>query len=255
MEVNKTFWEHLEDLRGSLLRILLAVVVAFVLSFVFKDWVFAIVFYPTKETFLTYTLLGITPVKVQMIATEITTQMMAHLKISLVFAFILSSPYIIKVLFSFVSPALYKNEKKYSFRIVIISYLLFVFGALVNYFIIFPITYNFLVGYQVSSSVTTLISLHSYIQTLLLMTLVFGIMFEIPILSWILAKFSLLKHRVMIKYRKHAIVFILVLAAIITPTTDVFTLAVVFLPIWMLYELSIAIVRQVEKNIAKNKSI
>lgn len=251
MEVGKTFWEHLEDLRGSLFKILASLFIAFVICFCFKDFMFNIVFYPTKESFLTYTLLGITPIKVQMIATEITTQMMTHLKMALVFAVILSSPYIIKVLFSFVSPALYSNEKKYSFRIVLISYLLFVFGALINYFIIFPITYNFLVGYEVSSKVTTLISLHSYIQTLLVMTLIFGVVFEIPVLSWILAKFGLLKHKFMIKYRRHAIVLILVLAAIITPTTDVFTLTIVFLPIWLLYELSIAIVRYTEKKLVK----
>jgi len=252
VEVEKTFWEHLDDLRGSLIGIFICLIVAFVVSFVFKDIMFSVVFYPTEKDFITYRLLGITPVKVQMISTEITTQMMAHLKTSLVFAIILSSPYIIKSLFSFISPALYENEKKYSFQIVVVAYLLFLLGAAVNYFIIFTITFNFLANYQVSEKVVTLISLQSYNQTLLMMTLVFGIVFEIPVLSWLLASFSLLKYRFMKRYRRHAIVIILIAAAIITPTTDIFTLAIVSIPIWLLYEASILIVKNVEQKKLKN---
>ncbi len=248
MEIQKTFWEHLDDLRGNLIRIGICLIIAFVVSFVFKDILFSVVFYPTEEDFLTYKLLGIQPVKVQMISTEITTQMMAHLKTALVFAIILSSPYIIRSLFSFVSPALYENERKYSFRIILASYLLFVIGAGVNYFIIFPITFNFLADYQVSEKVVTLVSLQSYTQTLLMMTLVFGIVFEIPVLCWMLARFGLLKYRFMKQYRKHAVVTILIAAAVITPTTDIFTLSVVFFPIWLLYEASIWIVRSMERR-------
>lgn len=245
MEIKKTFWEHLDDLRGNLIGIFVCLVIAFVISFVFKDILFSIVFYPTEESFLTYKLIGIKPVKVQMISTEISTQMMTHLKTALVFAIILSSPYIIKSLFSFISPALYEKEKKYSFRLILASYLLFVLGTAVNYFIIFPVTFNFLADYQVSSKVVTLVSLQSYTQTLLMMTLVFGIVFEIPVLSWLLARFGLLKHRFMKRYRKHAVVVILIAAAIITPTSDIFTLSVVFFPIWLLYEASILIVKRV----------
>ncbi|MBR1769874.1 MAG: twin-arginine translocase subunit TatC [Bacteroidales bacterium] len=243
----KTFWEHLEDLRGNLIRIGLCLILFFAVSFILKDIIFKVVFYPTENDFITYSVLGVKPVKFNLISTEITAQMMAHIKTAFVFAIILSSPYIIKSLFSFIAPALYENEKKYSIHILISSYLLFLLGSLVNYFIIFPITLNFLADYKVATQVSTLISLESYTETLLMMTLVFGIIFEIPVLCWLLAKFGLLKYRLMKQYRRHAIVIILIAAAIITPTSDIFTLSIVFLPIWILYEASIIIVKHSEK--------
>ena len=124
------------------------------------------------------------------------------------------------------------------------GYAMFVFGVLVSYFLIFPLTFRFLGTYQVSGEVANLITLDSYISTLLLMCLSMGIVFEIPILSWLFAKLGFLSADFMRRYRKHAIVIILVVAAIITPTSDVFTLSLVALPMWVLYETSIFIVNE-----------
>ena len=155
-----------------------------------------------------------------------------------------ASPYILYQLFRFVSPALYANERKYVVRVVGGGYAMFVFGVLVSYFLIFPLTFRFLGTYQVSGEVANLITLDSYISTLLLMCLSMGIVFEIPILSWLFAKLGFLSADFMRRYRKHAIVIILVVAAIITPTSDVFTLSLVALPMWVLYETSIFIVNE-----------
>jgi len=119
---------------------------------------------------------------------------------------------------------------------------MFLIGMLVNYFLIFPLTVRFLGTYELSPEVKNMISMQSYIDTLLMMSLIFGVVFEIPVISWLLATFGLLRASWMKKYRRHAIVVILILAAIITPTADIFTLLIVSLPIWLLYEISIRLV-------------
>ena len=156
---------------------------------------------------------------------------------------LIASPYILYTLFRFISPALYNQEKKYAARVVGSSYVMFMLGVALSYFLIFPLTFRFLGTYQVSGEVENMISLQSYMDTLMMMNLMMGIVFEIPILCWLLAKFGLLSAAFMRRYHRHAIVVILVLAAIITPTSDVFTLLMVSLPMWLLYEISILIVK------------
>ena len=159
-----------------------------------------------------------------------------------------TSPYILYQLFRFVSPALYDNERRYAVRVVGGGYTMFTLGVLVSYFLIFPLTFRFLGTYQVSGDVDNLISLDSYISTLVMMCIAMGIVFEIPILSWLFAKLGFLSADFMRKYRKHAIVIILVIAAVITPTSDVFTLSLVTLPMSRLYEVSIWIVKNAKMN-------
>ena len=155
----------------------------------------------------------------------------------------MSSPYIIYILFRFVSPALYDNERRYAVQVVSSAYLMFILGTVVNYFLIFPLTVKFLGTYQVSPEVSNMLTIQSYTDTLISMSLVIGLVFELPVLSWLLAMIKVLKSTYMVSYRKHAMVAILMLAAIITPTTDAFTMFVVALPIWLLYEVSILIVK------------
>ena len=121
---------------------------------------------------------------------------------------------------------------------------MFMVGVLISYFLIFPLTFRFLGTYQVSDQVENMISLQSYISTLLMMRLAMGIVFELPILSGLLAKLGFISADFMRRYRRHAVVIILVVAAIITPTSDVFTLLLVSLPMWLLYEVSILIVKR-----------
>ena len=241
---NKSFWDHLEDLRGSLIRILVSVTVFSVLAFCFKNLLFKVVLAPKSSTFFMYRLLGGDEFTLNLMNTGLTEQFTIHLKTAFAFGVLLASPYIIKVLFDFVRPALYENERKHSVSLVVAAYLMFLFGVAVNYLLVFPLTVRFLGTYQVSAEVANMLTLQSYMDTLLMMSMVFGILFEIPVISWLLARFGLLKAEWMTRYRRHAIVAILILAAIITPTGDAFTLFIVSLPIWLLYELSVLVVRR-----------
>lgn len=243
MEEQMTFWDHLDVLRGSIIRVLVAGVAMGLGVFFLKDHLFELVLWPRENDFPTYRLLGAEPFQLKLVNTELTEQFMIHMKVSLVVGLLVASPYIIYVLFRFISPALYDNERRASYRLVGAAYGMFLVGILVNYFLIFPLTVRFLGTYSVSSEVETMLTLSSYVDTLLLMSLVFGIVFEIPVIAWLLARFGMLKHTWMAEYRRHAIVAILIAAAIITPTADVMTLLVVSLPIWLLYEISIWIVR------------
>lgn len=243
-----TFWEHLDILRGSLIRMLVAAIVAGVAAFLLKDWLFDVVLAPSSSDFITYRLLGVEPFRIELVNTGLTEQFMIHMKVSLVAGILIASPYILYLLFRFISPALYDNERRYSVRLTVAAYLMFLFGVAVNYFVIFPLTVRFLGTYQVSDDIHNLLTISSYVDTLAMMSLVFGIVFEIPVVSWLLARFGLLKSVWMSHYRRHAIVAIVIVAAVITPTSDVFTLFMVSLPIWLLYEASVLIVRITEKK-------
>lgn len=242
---NKSFWEHLDDLRGSLIKIVVAIVIFSTLAFCFKDILFKIVLAPKDSSFFMYKLFGGGDFTIRLMNIGLTEQFMIHLKTAFAFGVLMASPYIIYVLFDFIRPALYEKERRHSTGIVVFSYVMFMIGVAVNYLFIFPLTVRFLGTYQVSDQVSNMLTLQSYMDTLLMMSIVFGIIFEIPIVSWLLARFGLLKAEYMTRYRRHAIVAILVVAAIITPTGDAFTLLIVSLPIWLLYELSVVIVKRV----------
>lgn len=255
-----TFWEHLDELRGCLVRIVIASLAAAVVAFCFKDILFSIVLAPKESDFITYRLFErivghVDDFSVGLINVEIAQQFLTHMKVSFYIGFLVVSPYVIYALFGFIAPALYKNERRFATRAVVGGYLMFILGVLLNYFIIFPLTFRFLGTYQVSSDVVNMISLTSYISMLLTMCLIMGVVFELPILSWILAKMGILKAAPMKKYRRHAIVAILILAAIITPTGDAFTLTIVSLPIYLLYELSVLVVSHTcsRKDVNSNK--
>lgn len=244
MQEEQTFWEHIDELRGCLWRILVAVCVAGVVAFCLKEPLFRLVLAPCHDDFITYRLVGADPFALHLINTGLAEQMLIHLKVAFCMGIVVASPYIIYVLFSFISPALYDNERRYSVRLLLSAYAMFFVGLAVNYLIIFPLTVRFLALYQVSPDVDNMLTISSYIETLLMMSITFGIIFEIPILSWMLSRFGLLKAEWMSRYRRHAIVVILILAAAITPTADVFTLFVVSLPIWLLYEFSILLIKK-----------
>lgn len=252
------FWDHLEVLRGCLWRILLAVLAGGVGAFCLKEQVFDIVLAPYHTDFITYRLFfdatsvpggdGESMLVGGLVNTGLAEQMMIHIKVAICVGLLVASPYVIYVLFGFISPALYENERRYSVRLTVSAYIMFIIGLLVNYLMIFPLTVRFLGNYQVSPEIDNMLTISSYVDTLLMMSLVFGIVFEIPVLSLLLARFGLLRKEWMTRYRRHAIVAILIVAAVITPTADMFTLIIVSLPIWLLYELSIIIVRYAEKS-------
>ena len=241
-----TFWDHLDELRSVIIRVLVVTGLAAVVAFCLKDELFAIVLAPRSSDFITYRLMGVEPFSVHLMNTGLTEQFMIHMKTAMYAGVLVASPYIIYMLFRFVSPALYDNEKRYATLLCGSGYVMFILGTVINYFLIFPLTVKFLGTYQVSPDVANMLTLQSYMDTLLMMSLVMGIIFELPVVSWILGRMGLVNAQMMQSMRRHAIVAILVVAAIITPTTDAFTLLVVALPIWLLYELSIVIVRITE---------
>ncbi len=239
-----TFWEHLDVLRGSLIRMLVAAVGMAVIAFCLKDQLFALLLAPKDSQFITYRWLGNDEsFDLHLVNTELTEQFMVHMRVALAIGVLAASPYIIFVLYQFISPALYEQERRYSVRLTVAAYVMFFVGIVVNYLLVFPLTVRFLGTYQVNSGVENMLTITSYIDTLLLMSIVFGIIFEIPVLAWLLAKSGLIRSEWMTRYRRHALVAILVLAAIITPTSDIVTLLVVSFPIWFLYEASILIVK------------
>ena len=250
----QSFWDHLDILRVSLVKIAAVTAVFAVVAFFFKEALFSVILAPKDADFITYRWLyffsgWVTDEQAQdfyvkLINTGLAQQFMIHMKVAMCTGVLCASPYILYQLFRFVSPALYANERKYVVRVVGYGYIMFMVGVLISYFLIFPLTFRFLGTYQVSDQVENMISLQSYISTLLMMSLAMGIVFEIPILSWLFAKLGFISADFMRRYRRHAVVIILVVAAIITPTSDVFTLLLVSLPMWLLYEVSIWIVKR-----------
>ena len=241
-----TFWDHLDELRKVIIRALVVTVLAAAVALCLKDQLFEVVLAPRTSDFITFKLLGVEPFSIHLMNTGLTEQFMIHLRVAFAAGVLVASPYILYILFRFVSPALYEEERRYGVRLTLAAYLMFLMGVVVDYLLVFPLTVRFLGTYQVSGDVSNMLTISSYVDTLLMMSLVFGILFEIPVLSWLLARFGMLRAEWMTRFRRHAIVAILIVAAVITPTADVFTLVVVSLPVWLLYEFSIIIVKRVE---------
>lgn len=241
-----TFWNHLDALRTCIIKAIIMVVVFGVLAFILKEQLFDIVLAPRTSDFITYKLMGSEPFSIHLMNTGLTEQFVIHMKVAMYTGLLVASPYVIYLIFGFIAPALYKSERKYVAQATFSAYAMFIIGMLVNYYLLFPLTVRFLGTYQVSADVQNMLTLQSYIDTLLSMTFVMGVIFELPVVSWLLARIGILKHNLMTAYRKHAIVVILIVAAIITPTGDVFTLLIVSLPIWLLYETSILVVKRSE---------
>jgi len=258
----QTFWEHLDELRKVIFKSLVVVAVFAVVVFLCKEQLFDILLAPSKSDFVTYRFFCFLGVKTslplclenfssQLINTQLASQFMIHLSMSFWAGVLVAFPYIVYQVFRFISPALYKTERKYSGRIIFFAILLFMCGILLNYFLIFPLSFRFLATYQAAPSIPNMITLSSYIDTLTMLSLMIGLMTELPIVAWLLAKIGLLTDKVMRTYRRHIIVVLMILSAIITPTADAFTLLLVFFPIYFLYELSIFIV----KNVCKKKNL
>ena len=243
-----TFWEHLDVLRSALIRMALVIVALAIAAFLLKNELFGIVLAPRTSDFITYRLLGVDSFSIHLMNTGLTEQFMIHMRTALYAGLLLASPYLLYELFRFVSPGLYQNERRYALWIAGAAYVMFLVGTLVNYFIVFPLTVRFLGTYQVSTDVANMLTLQSYIDTLMGMSLIMGLVFELPVVSALMGRIGLLSHHTMSLYRRHAVVAILIVAAIITPTTDVFTLFIVALPIYLLYEVSIQIVKFTNQN-------
>ena len=251
-----TFWDHLEALRTVILRILAVALAGFIVAFFFKEPLFRLILAPSSPGFILYRwitaaagFMGIDATALQdfnvdMFSTTLTAQFMIHMKMAFYISLVIIMPYTLYMLFGFVSPALHRNERRSSVRVVVWLYILFMTGIVLDYLIIFPLAFRFLGTYQVSADIPNVITLESYTNLLVTLTLLMGILFELPVLAWFLGKLGIIDSGFMKRYRRHAIVAILIIAAVITPTTDVFTLTIVTMPIYLLYEVSIGIVKR-----------
>jgi sec-independent protein translocase protein TatC len=253
-----TFLEHLEELRWHLIRSAVAVIVFAILAFIFKRIVFdVIIMGPSNPEFFTNRLLcrlgqalelpklcmNTKPVLLQSI--EMAGQFTTHIKISLITGLIIASPYVFFEFWKFVRPALYTKERKAASGAVLVVSFLFITGLLFGYFVICPLTVNFLLNYKVSELALNNIKLMSYVSTVTGIGMTGGIVFELPAVMYFLTKIGLVTPDFLKQYRKHAIVVILIIAGIITPSPDVFSQVLVALPLFFLYEISIIVSRRV----------
>ena len=236
-----TFWDHLDVLRASIVRCVVALLAAAIGLFFFKDFLFDdLILAPSQEDFFLYRWIG-ADISFNLINLEVTAQFMIHMKMTFLCALVLTFPYLIYKIWEFIAPALYEKERKAVRKAFIFASSLFYVGVVVGYSLIFPLMLNFFADYQVSSAVPNTFSLSSYISLLTSMVLTFGIVFEFPTVIALLSSLGIVTKDLMKKYRRHAICAVLILAAVITPSGDPFSLAVVSLPLYLLYEFSVFI--------------
>ncbi len=251
-----TFGGHLEVFRRMLFRI--AVVVGGIAAVVFclKDETFELLLAPSEWDFVTYRWIErmvqamgfefcFEEYHIDLIATDLSSQFMTHLTTAVYLGLLGASPYILYELFRFISPALYERERRYSVQVVLTIYLLFVVGVLMSYFVLFPISFRFLGTYSVADKVHSTITLDSYISTFTSLTLMMGVVFQLPVVAFFLGKMGVVTSELLATYRKHAFIVIMLVAAIITPP-DLMTLVLVAIPLYLLYEVSVRVVRWTE---------
>ena len=239
-----TFWDHLDALRASLIKVIVAFLVVAIGLFPFKVFLFDnLILAPTKSDFWIYKLLG-ADFSLNLVNIELTTQFMIHMKMTLLCAAVLVFPYMVYQVWTFIAPALYSNEKNAIGKAFLLSSFLFYAGVVISYLIIIPLMLNFFSGYQISPDIPNTFSLSSYISMFTAMVLTFGIVFEFPMLALTLSAMGIITKATMRSFRKHAVCVILVLAAIITPSGDPFSLMVVSVPLYLLYEFSILLCRK-----------
>lgn len=250
-----TFGGHLEVFRKMLFRIIAVVIVLAGVIFYFKTETFQILLAPKDSDFVTFRFieqllnaLGMPfhfrEYDIPLINTELSLQFMTHITVSCILAALLASPYIVIELFRFISPALYESEKRYSYIVAVVVYALFILGLLMSYFVLFPISFQFLGNYQVSDRIANTITLDSYISTFTTLVFLMGVVFQLPVIAYVLGKMGFISAPLLKRYRPYALIVIMVIAAIITPP-DLFTLVLVTVPIYALYEVSILILKRV----------
>ena len=251
-----TFGGHLEVFRQMVFRILGVAGIIAIVIFSFKDITWQVLMAPSEWDFCTYRWIEsamhamgfefrFDEFYVNLIATDLSSQFMTHITTSVYLGLLGASPFILYELFRFISPALYENERRYSVQVAGIIYVLFILGVLMSYFVLFPISFRFLGTYSVSSKVISNITLDSYISTFVSLTLVMGIVFQLPVIAFFLAKMGVITSSMLADYRKQSFIGIMLVAAIITPP-DLMTLILVTIPLYLLYEVSIWVVKRVE---------
>ncbi|MFI3248114.1 MAG: twin-arginine translocase subunit TatC [Rikenellaceae bacterium] len=257
-----TFWDHLEDLRWSICRVVgvwlaLAVVYFLTMPYIFDNVILA----PCNSDFILYEVMRDVAQKfgvdgdvvgdgftIQIVNIELIAPLFIHISTAFMLSVVTAVPYLLYEVWKYISPALYEAEQRGVKRAFIFGSLMFFIGVSVGYFLIYPLTLRFLTSYQLSPSVENMLSLSSYIDNFTMLIIAMGIAFELPILLWLLSLLGIVTREMLKEYRRHAVVVIVIIAAVITPTSDPFTLTLVALPLYMLYELSLLVVKSKKKE-------
>ena len=232
-----SFWDHLEELRGTLFRSILSLCLFAVLGFIFKEPLFRVIFLPASPGFVVYRLLGWT-FNLELINVEMAAQFFVHLQASFGAALILAFPYIVWELWKFLVPALYDNERKAIGGAFLMATGFFYLGVAAGYFLVLPACVQFFLNYSVSSMVTNAITISSYMSMFTSTVLLVGIAFEFPTVIWALSRIGILSRSMLRKGRRYAIVGVLIVAAAVTPA-DPLSMLVVAAPLYLLFEISI----------------
>lgn len=257
-----SFWEHVADLRKVILRSFAAIVLLAIVFFSLMPYIFdSIILAPCRSDFVLYRWLcelnqhaAILPdfcndrFEVKLINIQLASQFFIHMSTSMWIALLVAFPYVIYQLWTFISPGLYAGEKRHARGAFLAGNIMFFIGIAVGYFLVFPLTLRFLAEYQVSEMIPNQISLDSYMNNFLTLNFIMGLVFELPLLCWLLSNMGLITRQFFKTYRRHAIIILLILAAFITPSSDPFTLSVVFVPLYALYEMSAWVVKPTQKN-------
>ncbi len=261
-----SFLGHLEALRWHIFRATVVVMILALVLFFFKEFLFdGVLLAPKNPDFLTYRALCwashrlnfgedlcVTVIPFSLISTDISAQFTTHMWVAFIAGVVVGFPYLVWELWRFIKPALTIKEVSFARGIVFYTSFLFLTGILFGYYVITPMTVNFLGSYQVSAQVSNTITLDSFISTVTTMTLISGIVFELPILVYFLTKVGMITAKFMRTYRRHAVIVILIVAAVITPTSDATTLIMVSLPLYVLYEISIFVSAYVNRKKVAN---
>lgn len=261
LEVEMSFFDHIEVLRWHLIRSCIAILAFTILAFVYYDWVFdTVIMGPKRPDFWTYRMLCklgdylhrpgfcITKIPGKIINTEMAGQFTLEINSALIIGITLGFPYLLWEIWRFIKPALHENERKAASGFVFYASLLFILGILFGYYIIAPESISFLANLSVSDQIENTFTVDSYLSSVATLTLATGVVFQLPMIVHILSSIGLLTPKLMRAGRRYAIVGILIIAAVITPTPDMLTMMIVSVPLFILYEVGIVVAGRVEKR-------
>lgn len=252
-----TFWDHLDELRRVLFRVIGVWFVLAVGYFVAMPYLFdSVILAPCHDDFIFYDLLKLIgrtfnltddfftqQFHVKLVNINLAAPFFIHLSTAFWMSVVTSIPYLFVEVWRFINPALYPKERHGVAKALIMGTAMFFIGVLMGYFMVYPLTLRFLSTYQLSAEIENIISLNSYIDNFMMLVLCMGLAFELPLVTWLLSLLGLVHKTLLRNYRKHALVLIVIIAAIITPTGDPFTLSVVAIPLYLLYEMSILMIK------------
>ena len=260
LEAEMSFFDHLEALRWHLIRASIAILVFTSVAFSYFDWLWEhVVMAPSRDSFWTARVMCnighwlhrdfcFSTIKVQLMNNQMAGQFILQINASLLIGITLGVPYLLWEIWRFIKPALHEKERKAATGFVFYATFLFFLGIMFGYYVITPLSVHFLMGYTVSKDILNLPDIDSYLSSVATLTLATGIVFELPILVYILANLGVMTPKFMRASRRYAVVIILVISAVVTPTPDMLTMTVVSIPLFVLYEVSIVVAAMVEKR-------